>query len=158
MDLGTYNVNDFKYTENKSEIPVLEEQLNITATSYATVTGKRVFIIPNILSREGRNLIDEDDRTCDFVFNTEYKDEDIVEIEIPQGYLPEAKPDDITIKSKIGTYTISSKMDGNKIIYHRIREQYSGRFPAKDQQEIDKYYGDIYKADRSRFVLVKKDN
>ena len=92
----------------------------------------------------------------DFVFYSEYRDEDSCEIEIPDGYQLEAKPADVTLKTKFGTYTCSSKLEGNKISYHRVLEKYAGRFPVKDQAALIQFLGDIYTADRSRMVLVKK--
>jgi len=63
----------------------------------------------------------------------------------------------VRIESKFGKYYSVSKLSNNKIEYYRIMEQYSGRFPAKDYQELVKFYDDIYKADRNKVVLVKKD-
>jgi hypothetical protein len=65
-------------------------------------------------------------------------------------------PKDVSLKTKFGTYNCSIKLNGNKITYHRVREQFSGRFPAKDQNELAKYFDDIYKADRNKIVFVKK--
>lgn len=39
----------------------------------------------------------------------------------------------------------------------RMREQYSGRYPARDQEELAKFFADIHKSDRSRMVFVKKE-
>jgi len=36
-------------------------------------------------------------------------------------------------------------------------EQNSGRFPAKDYTDLVKFYEAIYKADRSKVVLVRKE-
>jgi len=36
-------------------------------------------------------------------------------------------------------------------------EQYSGRFPAKDYGELVSFFESIYKADRNKVVLVKKE-
>jgi hypothetical protein len=115
-----------------------------------------MFITPNILNKSGRRIDIEESRTVDFVFNSEWRDEDNYEIEIPDGYQLEVKPQDVSLKTKFGIYSCITKLDGNKIVYHRVREQYSGRFPAKDQNELAKYYDDIYKADRSKIVFVKK--
>jgi hypothetical protein len=156
LELSTYNINDFKYSETKAIIPELNEQLDITVNGYATVSGKRIFITPNILNKGGRKLDVDDQRTIDYVFNDEWKDEDQCEIEIPEGYELETSPADVVIKTKFGSYTSTTKLVGNKIIYHRVREQYSGRFPAKDGTDLSKYFADIYKADRARMVLVKK--
>lgn len=155
LQLATYEVNDFTYNMKKATLPEVSEELNVTVSRYATISGKRLFIMPNILSRGGTRLLEEE-RAFDFVFDYEFHNEDNGEIEIPDGYEIEAAPQDITIKTKYGNYSMSAKVEGNKIIYKRIREQFSGRFPAKEQKEIIRFFEDIYKADRSRFVLIKK--
>jgi transglutaminase-like putative cysteine protease len=156
LELSTYEVNNFKYEQKKSVLPEIDEQLDVVVDNYATITGKRLFIIPNILSRGGMKLSDEEERKIDFVLDYEFRDEDDYEIEIPEGYQLEAMPQDVSLKTKFGTYSCSTKLNGNKIIYHRVREQFSGRFPAKDQQELANFFEDIYKADRAKMVLVKK--
>jgi transglutaminase-like putative cysteine protease len=155
LALATYEVNDLKYTEKKDLVPEIDEQLNVTVSNYATITGKRIFITPNILNREGMKLTDEE-RKVDYVLDYEFHNEDSVEIEIPEGYQPESIPQDVSIKTKFGTYSCSVKLTGNKIYYHRSREQVSGRFPAEDQAAFTKFFEDIYKYDRARVVLVKK--
>jgi len=155
LNLATYEVNDFKYNMKKATLPEVREQLDVTVSNYATISGKRIFITPNILNRGGGKL-SEELRNFDYVFDYEFHNEDSEEIEIPDGYEIEAAPEEVTIKTKYGTYSMSARVDGNKIIYKRTREQFSGRFPATEQKEIIKFFEDIYKADRSRFVLVKK--
>ncbi len=155
LALATYEVNNFQYQMKKAVLPEVEEQLELTVSKYATLSGKRIFITPNILNRGGARLTEED-RIEDFVFVYEFHNEDHGEIEIPEGYEIEAAPQPVSIKTKYGTYSMSAKLEGNKIIYKRIREQFSGRFPAAEQKEIIKFFEDIYKADRRGFVLVKK--
>jgi transglutaminase-like putative cysteine protease len=156
LELASYNINDFKYQETKAILPELNEQLDISVNNYGIVSGKRLFICPNLLNRSDYKFTPDDKRTVDIVFYGEWRDEDDYEIEIPEGYQLETIPQAVSSETKFGTYTSSTKLDGNKIIYHRVREQFSGRFPAKDQAELTKFFEDIYKADRARVVLVKK--
>lgn len=156
LELSTYNVNQFKYTETASPLPKMKEELDVTAPGYAIISGKRLFIVPNILNRNGRLLEEESDRKVDFVFHSAYSDIDDIEIEIPEGYLIESLPQEVTVKSAFGNYFASVKLEGNKIIYHRTMDKFSGRFPANMQAEVIRFYGDIYKADRNKVVLVRK--
>jgi hypothetical protein len=158
LSLSTYDINDFKYVETKGIIPEVDEKLDVTVRSYATVSGKRIFIAPNILNRGGNRLDHNDKRSVDFVFEDEFHDEDRVEIEIPEGYTLEVAPKNVTIKSAFGSYTATAKLEGDKIIYTRIREQSSARLPASAQKEVISFFEDIYKADRSKIVLVKKES
>ena len=138
-------------------MPSINEDLDITVSNYATLSGRRLFIYPNILNRGTTRISDTAERKYDYVFDMAWHDADTVTIELPEGYIPETMPQDISLKTKFGTYTSAVKLQGNKLNYLRVREQYDGRFPAKDKEELSKFYEAIYKADRTRVVLVKKD-
>jgi hypothetical protein len=155
LELASYDIVDFRYEEEQKTLPELKEQLDIRVNNFATITGKRLFLIPNILSLGGER-INDDERKVDFVFNDEFHNEDSEEIIIPDGYEIESLPQPVSLKTKYGTYSSSTQLSGNKIIYKRIREQFSGRFPASEAPDVRKFFSDIYKADRAKMVLVKK--
>jgi hypothetical protein len=157
MDFATYNINQFDYKEQKKAIPAIDEELNITVSNYAAITGKRLFIMPNVMSKSYTKLTADNDRKYDIELDDEYRDIDSVEIELPKGYEPEAMPRDVSIKSKFGNYQCSVKLIGNKLYYYRSMEQLSGHFPATDYTQLAEFYETIYKADRNRIVLVKKE-
>ncbi len=157
LDFGTYEVNNFSYTENKSSLPFIEEQLEITVSRYAAITGKRLFIIPNIMTRHSRKLNADTARKFDLDLTFEYNDVDTVEINLPEGYTPESVPQDVAITSKFGKYNCAVKITGNKLFYYRNMEQYSGRFPASSYNELVQFYEKIYKADRNKVVMVKSE-
>lgn len=154
LSLGSYEVNTFSYNRRPAALPEIEEKLTIDVTGYATVSGKRIFIVPNLLNRAGVRL-EEEPRTVDFIFSHAYRHEDRAEIELPEGYQLEQGLADLSLQTPYGSYSRSAKMVGNKLVYTRTMEQYSGRFPASAQKEIIKFYDEIYRADRARMVLVK---
>jgi hypothetical protein len=157
IELATYDVKSFDYKEEKGALPVVIETLDLVASNYATVSGKRFFIIPNIITRTHRKIKAVENRKNDIVLDFEFKDIDTSFITIPEGYTQEALPADAKIESKFGKYSASVKLSGNKITYYRHYEHYSGRFPAKDYAELVRFYEAIYKADRNRVVLVKNE-
>jgi hypothetical protein len=157
LDFATYDVNGFEYQEEKSYHPCISEKLELTVSNYATLTGKRLFIQPNVMNRSTLRLAANDERKTDVILRLEYKDVDSVEISIPGGYEPESIPTPIDINTAFGKYSVSVKFSGNRITYYRVMEQYSGRFPAKDFSSLAAFYESIYKADRNKIVLVKKE-
>ena len=157
LDFATYVVNNFDYKEVKGELPVIDETLNVSVDHYATVSGKRLFIIPNVMNRSTRKLKTDVERKYDIELNIEYKDVDKVEIEIPGGCKPESIPPDAIIESKFGKYSSSVKLEQNKIIYNRSMEQYSGSFSKNDYPDMVKFYDAIYKADRNKLVLLRTE-
>ncbi|MEJ7911711.1 MAG: DUF3857 domain-containing protein [Chitinophagaceae bacterium] len=156
LHLATYNINDFSYKEQKGSKPHINETLDIFVTNYATVSGRRLFLVPNLLNRSTTKLNLDTTRKYDLCFEYAYRDVDSVLIEVPDGYELEAIAPPMSLKTKFGTYSCSTKLEGNKVTYIRIQEQFAGRYPAKDYADLARYYSDIFKSDRSRLVLVKK--
>ena len=155
LDFATYEISNFDYKENKSAIPSIDESLNIIVSNYATITGKRLFIVPNIMTRHNRKLSADSARKFDIDLGFEYRDVDTVELTLPAGYAIESMPQDVSISGKFGKYNCSVKLQGTQLFYYRGIEHYGGQFPAKDYPELVIFYETIYKADRNKVVLVK---
>jgi hypothetical protein len=157
LDFSTYDINNFAYHIKKASLPEVEEELQINVSNYATVSGKRLFVLPNIMSRDGRRITVDSTRSVDYVFDDPYTDIDTIEISLPAGYAIEAMQPEVSVKTKYGNYKSNVKVEGSKLTYYRRIEIYSGRFAAKEGSAIADFYGTVYKADRSRIVFVKKE-
>ena len=158
LDLATYDISEFKYVEHKDAYPQIDEALQISISNYATITGKRLFLTPNLLNQSNNKLSVDHERKYDLCFTYAYNDIDSVEIEIPNGYSLESILQPVNLKSKFGNYSSYIKVEGTKVKYIRTRQQFEGRFPSSDYSDLEKYYAAIYKADRGRIVFVKKEN
>ncbi|TDH27968.1 DUF3857 domain-containing protein [Segetibacter sp. 3557_3] len=157
ISLPTYKLEKFNYVETKGIIPAMDEYLKISAPNYAAVSGKRIFVMPNLFNRNGTKLPTDKPRRFDILLDYPYQDVDSINLAIPNGYESEAVPKDVSLKTKFGSYSISFKLNGNSIAVVRVSERNAGLFPATDYAALVSYYEEIYKADRSRFVLVKRD-
>jgi hypothetical protein len=157
FDFSTYNINKFEYKEQKGRIPAMNELLDISVSNYATITGKRLFIVPNVMNRISRRLSADSTRKFDLDLGYPYKDVDSVEIQLPTGFAQESMPQDANINSKFAAYKSSVSVIDGKIFYYRQFEYKGGSYPASDYPELVKFYESVYKADRSRIVLVKKE-
>ncbi len=155
FNLPTYSVDKSDYKEQKGTIPFIDEYLHVMSPSYASVSGKRLFLNPDLFDRSSRRLPADSVRHYDFVDKQAFTDVDSVTLKIPAGYQPEAVPADIAIDSKFGKYTASVKVMADRIVYYRRYEESMARFPPADYQELVKFYERLYKADHSRVVLVK---
>jgi hypothetical protein len=155
LEFPTYELDRFDYKEFAGNLPGISENLDLSVYDYATISGKRLFIHPNLATRSKTKFPDEK-RISDICIRYEYRDVDTAEIEIPAGYKPESVPQDVNLQTKYGTYRSSVKVKDNKIIYTRTMEQFRGRYPASEYEAISAYFASIYKADRSRVVLVKE--
>jgi transglutaminase-like putative cysteine protease len=157
LNLPTYNVEKSHYVEQRGSLPVMKEYLHVLSPGYASVSGKRLFITPNLFNKSGARLPADSARKYDFVYKEGYKEIDSITLSIPAGYSPESIPQDVHIDTKFGRYNASVKVQGDKITYYRSNEKIGGRFPASDYAGIVKFYEQLYKADHSRVVLVKNN-
>ncbi len=155
FNLPTYQVMTNKYTEHKGVVPAVTESLQVSITNYATITGKRLFIAPYFFGSASTKLSPDTARKYDYLVKNAYRDVDSVEIKIPAGYSAESLPKNVLLESKFGKYVSTVKVENDKITYYRLVEQYSGRFPPTEYSNLVKFHDQVYKADRTKIVLVK---
>ncbi len=155
--LPTYSVDKSHYEEEKGPLPVVKEDLHVLAPNYANVSGKRLFIAPNVFDRSRTRLPADSIRTYDYITERAYTDIDSVVISVPAGYQVEARPKDVAIDGRYGTFRASVKFENDKLIYYRYLQQQADRYPPAEYQALVKFYEQLYQADNQRVVLVKKE-
>lgn len=130
FDLPTYEVANFSYKEKPGQNPLLEEELEINVEGYAQITGKRLFLVPNLLTQSGRKYNADTARNFEVYLGYDYINTDTVIIDLPAGYEPENLPKPVEIKSKFGDYSSKTTVEQQKLIYVRSVSQNSGFLPA----------------------------
>ncbi len=158
LNLPTYQVDKNDYSEKKGKLPVVTETLHLTSPGYASVSGKRLFLAPNLFNKSQDRLSVDSTRKYPIDFQYGYCYIDSISLKIPQGYAQEAVPKNVNIKSKFGTYNMTISIDGGIVNFVRYLENNTGHFTPADYPELVKFYDDMYKADRSKIVFVKKDS
>jgi transglutaminase-like putative cysteine protease len=156
LSLPSYDVTRYDCQEQPAPIPAIHEQLQLNARNYATITGKRMFLEPNVLNKSRLRINTETERRSDIHLPFAWQDSDTVKISIPEGYLPESVPKNTELKTRFGAYTARVTIQDNTVTYIRTMQQNAGDFPPSVFGELEQFYETIYKADRSRIVLVKK--
>ncbi|MET6997980.1 DUF3857 domain-containing transglutaminase family protein [Chitinophaga defluvii] len=156
LNLPSYDVTAYACKEITKDIPMVLEDLEIRGTSYASVSGKRIFLAPNILNRSISSISVEEQRKSAISLHFPYRDIDSVTITVPAGYKAEAIPKAVILKCKFGSYTATTNVNGTTVTYLRKIERKAGLFPASDFGELVKFYDAISKADNSKVVLVKE--
>ena len=156
IDLPTFDIIKYEYKEDRSRNPKINEKLDVVISNYGQVTGKRIFVNPNILNRTSIKLISEE-RPYPVSLESTYLHSDSVVIELPEGYKPEAIPAKTEITGPFGTYKCNYRVEGNKIFYSRSMDRRNGIFKQEIYPDLVKFYEQVYKADRARVVLVKNE-
>ncbi|MES2329095.1 MAG: DUF3857 domain-containing protein [Bacteroidota bacterium] len=157
LSLPTYEVDKSDYKETPGSIPFIDEYLHVKASNYATVSGKRLFITPNLFNRSGTKMSPDAERKYPIKLSSVFKDIDTIQIAVPPGYTPEAVPKDVSIQTQFGKFDINYKVNDNSIEVIRSQVRDRREFPPSEYPSLIKYFDAVYKADHSRIVFVKKE-
>lgn len=157
LNLPSYDVTSFNYASEKGQLPVVTEKLELTANNFCIITGKRLFISPNILNKSQAKLTNADKRKFEIKLPYAFTDIDSVEINMPAGYTPESIPANMSVDTRFGTYSTVVKISDGKILYVRNFQRNSGRYPVADAVALAEFFSTIYSADRGTLVFVKKE-
>ncbi len=155
LSVPSFDLIKWNYQNVKNKIPTLKEELELIAYNYASITGKRIFITPNILNRSREILVDTATRKTPLLLKFEFTDLDSVVLKIPANYVTESNIRDVDFHSKFGNYSRKIIVDKDHIYYIRKLERFSGEFPATDAVAFAEFLSDIKRADAIRIVLVK---
>lgn len=156
LNLPTYKVEKIDYQEQSQSIPVVNEFLRISSPGYGTVSGRRLFIEPNLFNKASRLPLAGQPRQFAIEYTASFRDVDSISITIPAGYQPESVPGNASISNVFGKYAIQFNVSGNQITVVRTYERLAGRYAAGSYPELVKFYADMAAADRKKMVFVKQ--
>ncbi len=155
IDLPNFRLLDYTYQQDKQPVPVTEERLSLSVNSYATVSGKRWFINPNVLSQWEYLPTHRPNRQMPVQIRHSYVDTDSVEIILPENLYAEYAPEPIVIKSPFGEYRSTYTIEQGRVIYQRSMRINRGTFPPEQYQELVNFYQSVAGADQEKVVLKK---
>lgn len=156
ISLPTYQVTSSDYQEFADRIPVIAETLQINASNFATISGKRLFISPNFFNKSQSKSSVSEKRKFPVILSFAYQDIDTIKITIPPGYKVESMPASTNISGPSGEFQIRFNiLSETEIEMVRNRINNVSVLPPEEYNQFVQYCNDIYKADRSRIVFVK---
>lgn len=157
LDIPNYEIAAFNISSQKNRMPTVNEHYEFVAQHYGQITGKRIFLLPNILNRWNLKLNADTARQYPINLTNEFTEIDSVQITIPNGYRLEASVKPLQLKSAFGTFEVNARFEGNLLTYYRKLERNRGTFPATQYQDLVTFYAQIYTSDRTKMVLVKME-
>ena len=158
--LSSAEVSDIKIQNVDDPDKPFVYAFKISVPGYATKTGKRLFIQPNVFERGAKPVFETTTRHYDVQFRYPYSEQDDIVIELPNGYKLESPDAPATVEDgqKIGSNNIkiSVTKDGKTLIYKR--NFYFGNkgaigFPVKAYPVLKELFEAYYKANAHALTL-----
>lgn len=154
--IPSFDIVKFQMSEKKEKIPSASVTVDLSLRRFATVSGKRIFLTPNLMNRSSYVPEKLETRKTNVVLRTAYTDIDTIRYHLPEGIYPEFMPQPIKLKSRFGEYEAGFTLDQDKLIYIRRIRMNKGEFPPESYNELIEFYRNLSKADNTKMVFLSK--
>jgi hypothetical protein len=155
LDIPGAILNKFNYQETRSEVPVIQENLQLDLPRFATISGPRMLVCLVPVDKFSSVPKKVNNRKSDVIIRRDKVYQDTITLSIPEGYVAETVPAEIKIETKFGTYLLHPEVQGNKVICNRKIEIRKGRYPAAEYIGLIDFYKKMATADNSKMSLKK---
>ncbi len=156
LDIPSFEIKDFSFARKKDRIPVTTEKLNLNIRKCVSISGKRIFLVPNLFNKVSAAPPEVENRKSNVKLRYAYQHTDALEFIIPEKYNLEHKPEDIEISSDFGKYSAKYELKEGKLQYTRKLEIQQGTFPKEKYKDLTEFINQIIKADKNKVVFVKE--
>jgi Domain of Unknown Function with PDB structure (DUF3857)/Transglutaminase-like superfamily len=154
--IPSFDINSFTMVNQKDKIPSAIVSLDLTLNRLATVSGKRLFITPNLMNRSAFAPEKTDQRKTNVVIKTGGIDFDTIQYHLPAEIYAEFLPQPISIKSRFGEYEATFTLDQGKVIYYRKFIIHKGEYPPESYNEFIEFFKSVNKADNMKLAFLNK--
>lgn len=156
IDIPSFDLKSFSIKNIKEKIPSAIVSADLQMDRFATVSGKRIFLTPNLMSRNSSIPEKVENRKTDIVLKSAFIHVDTIRYRLPEEIYPEFVPKNVTISSRFGEYDASFTVQQGNLIYIRKLRMNKGDFPASSYQELIDFYRNISKADNTKMVFMTR--
>lgn len=152
-NINNLTLNDIQFINDKDKIEFIETA-SLTAGNYASKTGDRLLLQPNMFNVVSKIPARYSTRSLDFEIERGFKDEDHYILEFPDTVEVEALPESVSLNTKFGDYSFSMEpIENNKVLYKRTYLLKKGEYSKDEYEEFREFRKLIAKHDKAKMVL-----
>jgi len=155
-EIPSFDVTSFRMVNRKDKVPSAIVKTDLSLRRFATVSGKRIFLTPNLMNRSTFVPEKVEARKTNVVRRMAYTDIDTIRYQLPEGIYPEFMPQPVKLKSRFGEYEANFTLDQGNLLYIRKVKMNKGEFPPESYDELIEFYRNLNKADNTKMVFLSK--
>ena len=154
--IPSFELVSFRMTNHKDEIPRAVVDLDLSLRKFASVSGKRLFLSPNLMNRSTYIPEKTEKRRNPVVLIIPFTDIDTIRYHLPEEIYPEFLPEPVVIKSVFGEYEARYLIEQGRVVYIRKMKRNSGEFAPETYTDLINFCRAINKADDTKIVFLSK--
>lgn len=148
------SLQDFHYSEDKSVVPSMSEELHLLVPAYATKSGTHLIVVPNMLTRLTDIPVSSVQRKSPIVIRRSYCEYDTVRYVLQRGCKSETVPGNFSLNTPFGEYKSEIYFDWNRLTYIRTFKLLKGNFPVEMYESFCGFFEKVRNEDNRQFVLT----
>ncbi len=151
------NIQKVDFENNREEIS-FTENLHLDLPSYANKVNDGLIVCPNVFSLDQEIPPRITNRKQDMYISKGFVHSDVITIILPDNFKLDQLPENASVKSKFGKYTITfEKIEENKLQYNRELQIDKGTFPPDDYEKYRDFKRQIARLDKTK-ILIQPSN
>jgi transglutaminase-like putative cysteine protease len=154
IPVSSFTLSGFSYKEERSDHPVIREQLNLALPKYCSLLSNKVIFNPNPLARESKVPFRTKERISPILVRRSMEENDTIYFSLPDTFKPENLPPGKILSTKFGEYSSEVLLNGKMIKYVRAFKLYKGSYPVKDYNDFVSFFEKITIADESKVSIL----
>lgn len=157
LEINSFTLNRYQLLSKKGVLPEVEEQIDLSLSRFASVSGKRLFVpvstlVPSVylpVNTQAGNLpVQADERG--------FTRRAITDLTFPEGYHLESAPEAIMLETDFGKFQFSVvQTPDHQVQITRVLLLNSDVLPAAKWADLRQFLKEINRADKTKLVLVK---
>lgn len=153
--INNVNIETVQFKRDKSQAPVIVENVKLVARDYAAKSDGKFFFSLNSFDRSGRPPQQVVNRVNDVFINRGFTKEDEITYTLPAGYRLEKSPINLEIKKPFGSFVVTMAAVGDKLVYKRKLQVIDGTYSKDTYPDLVDFYQTVRDADEYTVSLVK---
>jgi hypothetical protein len=155
-EIPSFDIGKFSMQDHKDRVPSADVKVELTLRRLATVSGKRLFITPNLMNRSTYVPEKLEKRETNIVWRQPFIENDTIRYHLPEGIYPEFLPETIKVSSRFGEYEAGFALYQDQLVYTRRLKIAKGEYPSDTYGELLDFYRNVNKADNMKMVFLNK--
>lgn len=151
-DINNISFSNIAYNKLELDSPYLQEKFAVNINNIATKSGNRL-MLPSSLFNSYSNIQRNEDRQQQIYINRGFTDEDIIEIELPEGINKNMQPMRKVLTCEMGTYAFTASIEENMLRCKRTLTIKQGNYPPSLYNEFHEFLKTVSQTDKGRFTL-----
>ena len=152
--LGTYQIIKASIGNLDKRDQPFQYQYSFVIPSYAKTAGELLLVRPRVLGEKSSDILEKKEpRKYPVEFEGPRRDNDRMEITLPEGYQVDELPSPTDVDYSFGSYHSKTELKGNTLVYTRTFEIKEVSVPLEKMEDLKKFYRIIGSDERGTAVL-----